>query len=127
MKTLIASLAAVGLLALTATVSFMLGTKTNRAENAVGIASVQAVLGFNHLLRYRVLEADLSKGCASEALAKVRISIDQETRLLSSYYSEHNSPSVSEYIAKRDPTLLTQLKGFKSKYGDSWSEPQCPK
>jgi len=127
MKTLIASSAVVGLLALTAIGSFMLGAKTNRAEPAAGVAAVQAVLGFNHLLRYRELEADLSKGCSSEALEKVRISIDQETRLLSSYYAEHNSPSVSEYISKRDPTLLTQLKGFKSKYGDSWSEPQCAK
>lgn len=127
MKTLIASVALVSLLVLAAIVSFSLGAKTNRAEHRAGLASVQAALGFNHLLRYRVLEADLSKGCSSEALEKVRISIDQETRLLSEYYEKHNDPGLSVYISKRDSTLLTRLKGFKTKYGNSWTEPECSK
>jgi hypothetical protein len=127
MKALIASVVVVGLLALTAIVSFRLGAQTNRAEHRAGLASVQAALGFNHLRRYREIEADLSKGCSREALEWVRFSIDQETRLLSEYYEKHNDPGLSVYISKRDPMLLTQLKSFKSKYVGSWIQPQCLK
>ena len=127
MKKLIIASAVVALLMLTAYGSFVLGARSRTPYIGAQLASVQAALGFNHLLRYREIEADLSKGCSSEALEKTRISIDQEMHLLASFYAEDNDTGLNKYISDRDPLLLDQLKNFKSKYGASWKEPQCAK
>ena len=60
-------------------------------------------------------------------LKKTRISIDQEMTLLSSFYQENRTTWLNKYISDRDPTLLKQLETYKSKYGNSWTEPQCKK
>ncbi len=87
----------------------------------------QAELSFNHMVRYRELESDLSKGCYSIALEKARISKDQELKLLASFFNDHPNTSVSKYVSDRDPALVEYLKTFKSSYGSSWKEQQCNK
>jgi hypothetical protein len=110
--------------------SFALGAMSQHRRNEqinVDLAAGQAMLWFNHLLRFRELESDLTKGCSAEALEKVKISIAEEMRLLSSFYHEHNNTWLNKYISDRDPKLLAQLATFKSPYGNSWTEPQCAK
>jgi hypothetical protein len=110
--------------------AFALGAVTQYRQNQqinIEMASGQAMLWFNHLLRFRELESDLTKGCSTEALEKVKITIAEEMRLLSSFYKEHNNTWVNKYIADRDSTLLAQLDTYKSPYGNSWTEPQCAK
>lgn len=87
----------------------------------------QAMLWFNHLLEFRDIEANLSKGCSAEALEKTRISIDYEMHLLSDFHKANENSSLNKYISDRDPKLLGQLESFKSKYGSSWIEPRCLK
>lgn len=98
------------------------------AKEAFGsvLASVQADLGLTKLQRLRVLETELARGCSREALAKIRFDIDSQLLVLASLYRDHNGTWVIEELAKRDPTILSQLEGFKSQYGSSWTEPKCP-
>ncbi len=85
------------------------------------------MLWFNHLLQFREIEADLSKGCSPEALEKSRIAIDGELELLSKFHKEYPNSPLNKYISDRDPKLLSQLEDYKSKYGNSWTVPQCAK
>ena len=107
--------------------AFVLGQNTQRERFAAELDATQAMLMFNHLLRYREIERDLSKGCASEALEKTKISIDRELKLLSSIEKSNSITWINKYISDRDPELLNQLKTFKSQYGESWTEPICKK
>ncbi len=91
------------------------------------LQETQAMLWFNHLLQFREIEADLSKGCSPEALEKSRIAIDGELELLSKFHKEYPNSPLNKYISDRDPKLLSQLEDYKSKYGNSWTVPQCAK
>jgi hypothetical protein len=111
-------------------VAYGVGLRTGRAQAsrafASVLASVQADLGLNHLQRLREFQGDLSHGCSKEVLAKVLFDIDIQMDLLASFYREYKGTSEVEALARRDPTLVAQLEGFKKKYGNSWSEPKCP-
>ena len=91
------------------------------------LQKTQAMLWFNHLLQFREIESDLSKGCLPEGLEKTRIAIDYELHLLSEFHKEYPDSSLNKYISDRDPKLLGQLESYKSKYGNSWTVPQCKK
>jgi hypothetical protein len=87
---------------------------------------VQLDLGLNHLERLRELEGYLSRGCSSEALAKVQFDAHTQMLVLSSLYKEHQGTWVAEEVAKRDPTMPKQLEQFRQ-VNDSWTEPKCTK
>ena len=89
--------------------------------------STQAMLAFNRILDERQIKLMLSKGCVAEALAKTDIGLDQDTKLLATLFNGRLNPWVSKYITDRDPDFLRKLGEFKSKYGDSWAEPECRK
>jgi len=101
-----------------------MGMRSNLHELAIVLDDTQAELAFNRLLEERKLESLLSKGCTAAALEKTRISIDQDMTLLASFEGKL-SPGAAKYINDREPTLLSALKEFKSKYGNSWTEPEC--
>jgi len=110
--------------------AFLAGGKLSYKQSlegfGVALADTQAMLGFNHLLQFREIEADLEKiGCEKVALEKTKIAIDVEKRLLASFHEEHPNSPINKYISDRDANLLGELKGFKSKYGESWTVPQC--
>src|SRR5258706_16089810 len=88
------------------TASYVAGVAVGRGQSkeafAAVLASVQADLGLNQVLRLRELESDLARGCANEALAKVRFESDTQMYVLSSLYKEHKGTWVVESIAKRD-------------------------
>lgn len=104
-----------------------LSVGADHAKEAFGsvLASVQADLGLTKLQRLRVLEADLARGCSKEALAKLRFDIESQLFVLASLYQDHKGTWVIEELSKRDPTIPSQLEGFKSQYGSSWTEPKC--
>lgn len=106
---------------------FGLHVGTTRAKEGLDsvLASVQADLGLSKLDRLRALESDLARGCSREALAKVRFDIDLQLYVLSSFYRDYKGTWVVDELVKRDPTLPSQLDGFKKKYGSSWTEPKC--
>lgn len=111
-------------------IAFVAGGKLSYKHSfegfSVGLAETQAMLWFNHLLQFREIEADLErKGCEKVALEKTKIAIDGEMRLLSSFHQEYPDSSLNKYISDRDASLLGELKSFKSKYGNSWTVPQC--
>ena len=109
--------------------SFALGVHRGRSFSEQ-VASetlnlVQAELSVNHLHRYRELEADLARGCTTEALEKLRIRVNTETLELASLYRQSKLALIKEMLEHRDPVLLKQLPSFKSKYGNAWKEPAC--
>jgi len=111
--------------------SYLFGIKIGRAHSDVvfsgALASVQADLGLTKLLRLRELEKDLSHGCSTEALAKIRIDIENQLYVLSSLYKDHKSSGAMDGISKREPGLPSQLESFSLKNGGSWVEPKCTK
>ena len=113
-----------------ATASYVAGVTVGRAQSRGVIpgllASVQAELALNHILRLRELESDLARGCSSEALAKLRFDSYTQMYVLSSLYKEHKDTWVVESIAKRDPTMPEQLEQFRKTHY-SWTEPKCTK
>ena len=109
----------------TAVGSFTLGAKSQRAKFAKQLDAVQAMQWFNHLLWFREIESNLQQYCNAAALEKTRIFIDQEMRLLSSFYKDNQNTYITKYISDRDPALLDQLDKFTSRYGSSWQEPKC--
>ena len=127
MKMRLIAVVAVILFLLAAYGSFVLGLKTGRHQAARVIYSTQAMLWFNHLLQFREIEMNLSRGCSAEALEATRIAIDQEMHLLSDFHKDGRDRSLDKYISDRDPRLLGQLETFKSKYGGTWTQPQCDK
>ena len=113
-----------------ATATYVAGVAVGKSQSkeavAAVLASVQADLGLNHVLRLRELESDLARGCSNEALAKVRFDLHSQTSVLSSLYKEHKGTWVVENIAKRDPAMPAQLEQFREQY-DRWTEPKCTK
>jgi len=111
--------------------SYLLGVKVGKSYSselfADILASVQADLALNKVVRLRELEKDLSVGCSTEALDKIRIDIDNQMYVLSSLYKEHKNSGAMASISKRDPSLPAQLENFSRKNGDSWTEPKCAK
>jgi hypothetical protein len=114
-------------LVLVAGLAANLAMKNQRAAFGVALNETQAMLWFNHLHQFRDIEADLASECTEEAHEKLRIAIDGEMSLLSSFHKENPDSSLNKYISKRDPELLSQLDSFKSRYGSSWTVPQCKK
>ena len=58
-------------------------------------------------------------------LKETDIAMDQDTKLLASLFKGKLSPWVIKNIEDRDPNLLKTLDNFKSKYDNSWPEPNC--
>lgn len=92
---------------------------------AAELAQTQGMLAFNHLNRYRELEANLSKGCNAAVLEKLKISAATESMLLSSSLKEHPGGWLEKYVADREPNLPAQLATYQSPYGSTWKEPAC--
>ena len=106
-------------------IGMVIGTRLGSGKLENELNSTQAMLAFNRVLDERKLELLLSKGCVTQALAKTDIAIDQNTKLLATLFKGRLSPWVSKYISDRDPNFLSTLDGFRSKYGDSWTEKEC--
>jgi|JI10StandDraft_1071094.scaffolds.fasta_scaffold592463_2 hypothetical protein len=118
------------LIAAVAVAAYLAGVAVGKARSRETfpplLASVQLELGLNHLERLRELESDLSRGCSSEALAKVQFDSHTQMLVLSSIYKENQGTWVVEEVAKRDPTMPKKLEQFRQVH-NSWTEPKCTK
>jgi hypothetical protein len=101
------------------------GMRSSVRRVGIEIDNTQAMLAFNRVLKERKLALLLSKGCVAAAAKEIDIALDQDTKLLSSLFKGELSPWVSKYVNDRDQNFLKSLETFKSKYGDSWKEPDC--
>jgi hypothetical protein len=91
----------------------------------VQLDSTQASLAFNRLLDERHWNDLLAKGCVAQAKQALDVAIDKDTELLAGFFKDGLDVAAMKYISDRDPALVEQLKTFKSKYGQSWSEDEC--
>jgi hypothetical protein len=102
------------------------GREQSKGAFGAVMASVQADLALNQVLRLLELESDLARGCSAETLAKLRFDLDSQTFVLASLYKEHKGTWVVEGIEKRQAALPAQLDQFRKQY-DRWTEPKCTK
>lgn len=114
-------------LGIAAEIAARVAARNQLAGFRVALAETQASLNFNNMRRYGELEKDLTRGCVSEALEKVKISRALETSLLASFLKEHPDTSMNKYLSDREPGLVERLANYKSPYGNTWSEPECRK
>ena len=111
-------------------VVFLIGSSVGQRSMikmmSVELNSVQGMLAFNRLLDERKQQLLLNRGCITQASYAVDIAQDKDMELLSEFFTRGQLDERSlKYIALRDPKLLSELKNFKSKYGNTWVEPEC--
>jgi hypothetical protein len=85
------------------------------------------MLAYNHMVRYREIESDLSKGCNAEALQKTNFLKEMQLDLIVGFIKEHPEPAFSKYINSREPELIKKLQNHKSVYGGTGDWPKCSK
>jgi hypothetical protein len=124
-KYTLAGLAALLCCMATYRIGYVVGTSTTLNAFGPELQAVQVKLGVTKLQRLRELESDLGKGCAPEALAKVRFDIESQLNVLASIYREHKSAGVFDEVAKWDPSIIGQVERFKTQYPNGWTEPAC--
>lgn len=102
-----------------------LGERNAMMNAAIETDGIQADLVFNRILDGKKLQSLLAKGCVEAAKADIDINVDQDTKLLADFFKGKLPNGARQYVFERDPELANSLSAFKSKYGDSWTEPAC--
>lgn len=110
---------------LTSGAAYRFGIKVTNDAYSEGHAATQAMLSFNHLLRYEELSDCLSNGKSKEAALKLKMSIISEKELIAEFLQTHNNDKINKYISIRYPQGIESLEKFKSSRGSSWNEPAC--
>ena len=88
--------------------------------------SVQGMTAFNRIMDNQKLQTLLSRGCITQASYSLDVAQDEDMEILSRFVTHDQLDAQAvQYISDRDPKLLGKLKTFKSKYGNSWAEPEC--
>ena len=113
--------------ALAAAAFISAGYVGHRARKVFGVQldATQAQMWFDQMKAFEQIEADLARGCSDAALEQVKIDIDGKMHLLSMYVKEGGDLPTLKYMTDRDPTIISRLKSFKSKYGSAWEVPRC--
>jgi hypothetical protein len=102
-----------------------LGQRSMLKQAGVQLDGVQAMLLFDRIVEERKIKSLLAHGCATEAMTAIDHDENSDMKLLAEFANEKLEQSTITYIANRDPNLLKELKTFKSKYGNTWPEPEC--
>lgn len=90
-----------------------------------GVQETQAMLSFNHLMRYQELANCMERGKFEETTEKLRHSVISERELLADLLKSVSSSQLDKYIEIRSDESLAALRDYKSDRGDRWSEPAC--
>jgi len=101
------------------------GQRTMLSALTTQLNGVQAMLTFNHLLEDREMQSLLARGCVQQAALRIDIANDKDMESLSGFFRRKLDPSARAYVLQRDPGLIDDMKTFTSKYGSSWSVPEC--
>lgn len=103
-----------------------MGQRSMLGAMSLQLTSVQADLAFNRLIDERHWKTLLANGCEAQATKAIDVSEDQDMELLAEFFLKGKVDAAAiKYVTDRDPTLIAQLKSFKSKYGQGWSEEEC--
>ncbi|MBA4503451.1 hypothetical protein [Marinobacterium marinum] len=106
-------------------IAYFIGVSVGKQGISYALDVTQGELAFNHLKRYRVIKEDLESGCLEEALEKLSFYVDEQMMLLAEYVQHHKVEAINSYIAKRDDTLLGQLKSYEIDWKKEWVEKKC--
>ena len=101
------------------------GQRAEFTDAAVKIDSVQAMLAFNRLEDERYWKNLLEKKCFAQAARALDVARDKDTELLAEFLRGKLDRGIVKYINDRDPALIGELRTFKSRYGNSWTEEDC--
>lgn len=67
----------------------------------------------------------LAHGCATEAMTMVDHHENSDLKLLAEFVNGDLDRPTITYITNQAPNILDELRTFKSKYGNTWREPEC--
>jgi hypothetical protein len=102
-----------------------LGQRTMLKQASIQLDGVQAMLLFDRIGKERKIKSLLERGCLTAATSTLDHDENVDMNLLAEFVRGRlDQPSIT-YIANRDSNILNELKTFKSKYGNTWSEPTC--
>lgn len=102
-----------------------LGQRTMLKQTRIQLDDVQAMLLVNRIGDERKIKSLLARGCVSAASIEIDHSENADMKLLSEFLNGKLDQPTIRYIARQDPNILGELKSFKSKYQNTWQEPQC--
>jgi hypothetical protein len=94
-------------------------------QGTTELNGVQAMLAFNRIQDERHLQELISRGCSDQAVEFISYTNDKNMELLAGLTKGHIDSGTLKYLSDRDPSILRDLKTFKSKYGGSWMEKPC--
>ncbi|HEY1707239.1 MAG TPA: hypothetical protein VGG10_03170 [Rhizomicrobium sp.] len=100
------------------------GERTAYRKFAVGLSSVQAMLAFNRLEDERNWRSLLAKNCLSQLATELDANQNEEMMELAQFEDRIDAGTI-KYIDARAPGLRSQLRTFKNKNSNGWSEAQC--
>lgn len=102
-----------------------IGQRSMRKPVRIQVDGLQAMLLVNRIVEERKIKALLAGGCATEAMTAVDHYENSDLKLLTEFVNGNLDEGTITYITNQAPNILNELKTFKSKYGNTWREPQC--
>jgi len=106
-------------------IAYRFGINVTTNHYSKELDETQAMLAFNHLIRYEEILKCLNDNKSSLAVKKVNMSIISEKELVAEFLNSHESERINKYISTRYNEPLEVLKSYKSNRGSRWSEPTC--
>lgn len=73
----------------------------------------------------RKIKSLLARGCTAEAMATIDHNENSDLKLLAEFANGNLDRPTITYITNQAPNILDELKTFKSKYENTWQEPDC--
>jgi hypothetical protein len=102
-----------------------IGQRSMRKPIRIQVDGVQAMLLVDRIVDERKIKSLLAHGCATEAMTMVDHQENSDLKLLSEFVNGDLDLPALTYITNQSPDILNELKTFKSKYGNTWREPEC--
>ena len=124
-RTMIFTLAVVIVAALSFGIGESLGQRSMLRSLKVQLDGVQAMLLVDRIVEERKVKSLLAHGCATEAMTMVDHHENSDLKLLAEFINGNLDRSAITYITNQAPNILNELRTFKSKYGNTWREPEC--
>jgi hypothetical protein len=94
-------------------------------QAGIQLDGVQAMLLFDRIRQERKIKSLLERGCLTAATSTLDHDENVDMNLLAEFVRGRlDQPSIT-YIANLDSNIFNELKTFKSKYGNTWPEPNC--
>ena len=102
-----------------------IGQRSMRKPIRIQVDRVQAMVLVDRIVEERKVKSLLARGCATEAMTMVDHHENSDLKLLAEFVNGDLDRPALTYITNQAPDILNELKTFKSKYGNTWREPEC--